>query len=272
MKRKLLVTSVLVLFLFSATAFASANKMGVAKSLDRSGDQMVVDLNVKSDQDLVALDIPLGYSEGAVLEKVEFTDRVGTFEVKVANIDQENHQVVIGLVSMLTKDAPDLAAGEGAIAQLHFRLNPGVEDVEIQPIELSDPNHRLMYVYNDYSTGVPIAKTIEPEIGDVSFSTGGSLPTTYDLGQNTPNPFNPTTTISYALPEAGDVTLTVFNILGQRVVDLVDQFQEAGGHEVVWEGKDASGSSVASGMYFYRIKVKGEANTFEQSKKMMLLK
>ena len=94
------------------------------------------------------------------------------------------------------------------------------------------------------------------------------LPENYSLGQNYPNPFNPSTTIAYALPEAGDVLLQVFNINGQLVSTLVSNRQTAGQHEIEWDGRSASGNPVATGMYLYRIM----ASNFVESKKMMLLK
>lgn len=90
-----------------------------------------------------------------------------------------------------------------------------------------------------------------------------TLPHTFSVDQNYPNPFNPATTISYSLPEATQVNLDIYNILGQKVATLVDEYQAAGDYRVNWS---ATGQS--SGIYFYRLKV-GEAI---QSKKMLLLK
>ena len=72
----------------------------------------------------------------------------------------------------------------------------------------------------------------------------------------------------YSIPADGHVGLEVLNLLGQRVTTLVDEPQTAGPHEVIWNGTDDHGSSVASGMYFYRL-VTGEHS---ESKKMVLLK
>ncbi len=94
------------------------------------------------------------------------------------------------------------------------------------------------------------------------------LPTKYDLHQNFPNPFNPQTLIKYDLPEAANVRLEVFNILGQKVTTLVNQFEAAGPKSVVWDGTDGRGAKVASGIYFYKI----AAGDFLATKKMMLVK
>jgi hypothetical protein len=93
-------------------------------------------------------------------------------------------------------------------------------------------------------------------------------PTEFDLRQNYPNPFNPATTIQYALPRASEVSVAIYNVLGQRVRSLVNEHQDPGYKTVWWDGKDDGGNEVSSGVYFYRI----EAGDFVQSKKMTLLK
>jgi hypothetical protein len=95
-----------------------------------------------------------------------------------------------------------------------------------------------------------------------------NLPEKYALDQNSPNPFNPTTKIEFALPHSGDVTLDVFNVLGQKVTTLVDEHLNAGFKSVEWDGTDALGNEVSSGVYLYRINV----NDFSATRKMLLLK
>jgi predicted outer membrane repeat protein len=98
--------------------------------------------------------------------------------------------------------------------------------------------------------------------------TDGTLPNVFTLAQNYPNPFNPSTLISFALPTASTVRLEVFNTLGRRVVTLVNDDRAAGEYQVVWDGRDAHGQSVGSGVYFYRLR----AGSFTDSRKMVLLK
>ena len=102
----------------------------------------------------------------------------------------------------------------------------------------------------------------------VEDNTLAGLPEKYQLMQNYPNPFNPTTTIRYALPQTSDVEVIIFNVLGQKVRSLVNQKQEAGYQQVVWDGRNESRLRVSSGIYFYRLK----AGTYVKSKKMMVLK
>jgi len=88
------------------------------------------------------------------------------------------------------------------------------------------------------------------------------------LFQNTPNPFNSTTRISYILPESGDVKLKIYNINGEEIYKLVDNFQNAGNFSVVWDGVDKSGFGVSSGIYYIHLKT----NNQSQFRKMLLIK
>jgi YVTN family beta-propeller protein len=90
----------------------------------------------------------------------------------------------------------------------------------------------------------------------------------YGLEQNVPNPFNPTTTIKYALAADGPVTLTIYDVKGARVRELVNESRRADVYRVVWDGSNENGERVASGVYFYRL----VAGTYTQTRKMMLLK
>jgi hypothetical protein len=89
------------------------------------------------------------------------------------------------------------------------------------------------------------------------------VPDRYDLSQNYPNPFNPTTKITYSVPVDGFVSISIFNILGEKVSTLVNANVKAGNYELTF---DATG--LASGMYIYRM----EAGDFNSVKKMMILK
>lgn len=82
-----------------------------------------------------------------------------------------------------------------------------------------------------------------------------TVPPEPSLSDAYPNPFNPSTTIRYALPEGSEVRLTIYNIVGQQVQVLVDDIQEAGVHTAVWDGRDAAGRTMAAGVYLYRLEV-----------------
>jgi len=88
------------------------------------------------------------------------------------------------------------------------------------------------------------------------------------LMQNFPNPFNPETTLSFALPQASPVTIEVFNIKGQKVKTLIKDSFAPGQHSVVWNGTDDKGLSVSSGVYFYKMSTTNLVST----RKMLLMK
>jgi flagellar hook capping protein FlgD/ASPM-SPD-2-Hydin domain-containing protein len=94
------------------------------------------------------------------------------------------------------------------------------------------------------------------------------LPVEFALNQNFPNPFNPSTTIKYALKQNVDVKLTIYNILGQEIRTLISGSMTAGYKEVVWNGLDNNNAQVSTGVYFYRI----EAGDFVKSRKMIYMK
>lgn len=94
------------------------------------------------------------------------------------------------------------------------------------------------------------------------------VPAIFSLEQNYPNPFNPTTTIRFNLAQSGQVTLIVYNLLGQPVRTLADGFLSAGSHAVVWDGTGDDGRPVASGVYLYRL----SGDTVDRSRQMILMK
>ena len=105
------------------------------------------------------------------------------------------------------------------------------------------------------------AKKAIPE--NISQAKSIAIPKEYNLGENYPNPFNPVTQIDFAVPEDGFTRLVIYDLRGREVVRLIERDYSAGYHSVKWDG-----SSVASGLYFYRL----QSGKFVQTKKMMLLK
>ena len=99
-------------------------------------------------------------------------------------------------------------------------------------------------------------------------TVSAEVPEAFELGANYPNPFNPTTRITFKLAEPSDLRLAVYDALGREVALLVSDRMEAGSYEVAWEGTDASGRVLPSGVYLYRM----EAGAFTKSRTMTLVK
>lgn len=105
--------------------------------------------------------------------------------------------------------------------------------------------------------------SVTTDIEDISELAQG-----YKIFQNYPNPFNPTTVISYSLPTAGIIELSVFSSIGEKVITLVSGQQNSGNHSITWNGKNQNGYVLPSGMYYYSMTFKN----FTQTRKMLLIK
>jgi hypothetical protein len=159
----------------------------------------------------------------------------------------------IGMVDLSGRNF--LPPGKGILVTLRAKGND-LSSVKISKATLVDLDSRTLAVELSGELNLEAAK-------------GSDLrPQHFSLSQNHPNPFNPQTSIKYALPQDAQARLTIYNILGQKVATLVDEYQSAGYSTVWWDGKDANGDEVSSGVYFYRL----TAGDFSEVKKMMLVK
>jgi hypothetical protein len=100
---------------------------------------------------------------------------------------------------------------------------------------------------------------------------GNNVPSARLLSRNYPNPFNPSTTILYRLPEEGSVSLILYNLKGQEVRTLAQENQKPGDHSVMWDGANGAGERVPSGVYVYQLKVKTAGGSSSVSRKIMLI-
>jgi len=133
--------------------------------------------------------------------------------------------------------------------------NEGTVYYKIKAVDVE--NHK-----SGFSAQVNMRVSIDPPSKTIG-GTSGNIPMEFGIMQNYPNPFNPTTSIRYQLSKDGYVTLKVYNMLGEEVVDLVNEFEEAGYYSIHFDASD-----LPSGMYFYKI----QAGDFSDIKKMLLLK
>lgn len=166
-------------------------------------------------------------------------------EISLLNLSSEQGFIIYG-----ERDRFDNAAGMGGSLVATGDYNSdGFADLVISGN--LDYERETLYVFDNLA-GITVNNQLENDI--VS---------TFNLEQNYPNPFNPSTTINFSVQQAGNVTMSVYNLLGQQVATLVDQKMQAGSHSVTFDA-----SALSSGTYIYRI-TSGE---FVQTKKMMLIK
>ncbi len=138
----------------------------------------------------------------------------------------------------------------------------------IQPVTIHPPTWPTSYTFPpDTWTSDPPLVVEDPPTLSVD-ENNGYLPTKFTVSQNFPNPFNPITNIRFTLPEADDVTFTIYNVMGQAVVTYKRHFPGAGNYGLQWNGNDSQGIQVSSGIYIYELKT----SKHRSIKKMTLLR
>lgn len=136
---------------------------------------------------------------------------------------------------------------------------PADPDATVRPVNDGFTYPAITEVIRVTLNAVPTG--VDDEISDI-------VPDSYELRQNYPNPFNPGTSISYTLARDGNVRVAIYNLLGQKIRDLVNATQQAGTHRVAWDGRNDLGQEVTSGVYLYRL----ETAEFSTVRKMTLLR
>jgi hypothetical protein len=143
----------------------------------------------------------------------------------------------------------------------HYMHEAGVELITgTWTIIATDGTHDLS------ASNGPFTLTIDGS--KLNISDSDLVPETFVLHANYPNPFNPTTTISYDLPEQAQVTLGIYDLLGKQIKTLVNQSQDAGNKKALWDGTDNLGRTVSAGVYLYQI----QAGEFTHTRKMLYIK
>ena len=285
MKTKLTTILVaLVVVLPAARAIGQVGYTGVV-SVDsvqvNPGESFSINVWLRNNNvDISAMAVPLRFSNPhLVLDSVSLLgsiwgpDFAGYYVID--NVEQTVRITV--LPEEIEYPLPSLSVVDGVVARLHFTLSgsatPGsstIDSIYTDTIVYDDIHvFTRIDVSDNTGNGVYLPGFIPGEVEvlmptAVDDEPGNSpLPNGFELTQNYPNPFNPATNITFSLPAAGHVGLDVYNILGQRLVTLVDRPMEAGVHQLEFDG-----AHLPSGIYFYRL-VQGERTS---TKKMILLK
>jgi len=216
-----------------------------------AGETYSVQVVVRNAEDVTAYFVNLDYDSDmfafeGITEGNIFDARSETFPTIGAN--------TVGLTNAPYESVS--FSGDGVLAEVSFRaLKDGSFTPDVLGIrEATFVNSSFMkenVVMNDQTTVV-----------------GNDAPATFELKQNFPNPFNPTTTIGFSVPDNGHVRLKIYDILGRHVRTLVDGTYPAGNYNVMWDATDQNGNAVSAGVYFYTI----QAGNHHATKRMLLLK
>ncbi len=198
---------------------------------------------------------------------LKVTQKYGILKFTGANGNDESFEEVMGDSCMVAVNVDDnkieVAIPRALIGEtngenestgiLVFAEDPTVEWVNDVAPNAVETIRNVYYYGNHVGIDAPI---------------NNKIPNSFELSQNYPNPFNPTTTINYAVPKSQKVDISVFNVLGQKVVTLYRGVRNPGNYSVVWNGKNSNGINVPSGVYYYNI----HGTESSLTKKMILLK
>ncbi|NQV30494.1 MAG: T9SS type A sorting domain-containing protein [Candidatus Marinimicrobia bacterium] len=191
------------------------------------------------------------------LESVIGLDRAANFTFVGHEVNGQS--MVLGV----NFNGEEIQPGSGAIVEITFMISPSASLGEL-PISFSN----LIVAAEG---GLPLPSNGAD--GVITVATGvddqAELPTSFGLDQNYPNPFNPTTTIAYRVPEASDIQLGIYNLLGQEIRSLVVGDHQPGFYTTMWDGLNQNGIRVESGVYIYRMT---STEGFSATKKLVLLK
>ncbi|MBM2839654.1 MAG: BNR/Asp-box repeat protein [Bacteroidetes bacterium] len=144
-------------------------------------------------------------------------------------------------------------------------MGTGLPNVAVSDMHLHQPTRiARAFTHGRSAWQVSLDSLISTDVAERN-----TQPTQFELAQNFPNPFNPSTTITYNVSERVEVNLTIFDVTGKAVCTLVNEELPSGKHSVTWNGRNASGDAVSSGTYYYRLVVRGEQ---QQTRRMLLLK
>lgn len=178
----------------------------------------------------------------------------------------------------LDLDRPDSLSPRSIISPKRFTLEAGDSILKVRPLGIPSYGpagiYTLVLTVRSYPDSLTTTSAFAFEkVADTSANQDSGDGVTTDRSQATiaqsyPNPFNPSTIITYSLQEQTSVTLTVFNLLGEVVATLVREVQEPGIHSVIWHGTDSEGRQVSSGLYIYTI----FTERFTESRKMVLVR
>jgi photosystem II stability/assembly factor-like uncharacterized protein len=143
------------------------------------------------------------------------------------------------------------------------KISSGLSGAELRTLTVSEDD----YLYLAYRKNT-IARSVHPTVTDIGNPKEGLIATDFYLGTNYPNPFNPSTTISFQINQQENISLDIYDIRGQHICTLLKTNRRPGRYETQWDGRDDAGKPVASGIYIFRL----TAGDQSQTRRMLLLR
>lgn len=274
-KSLLLVISYIFLSFGFANAQGTVTILGGNFTADSVGFTLTVPIEVSgiTSQDIITgYSFDISYPNGLILENVEIsntlTPSTGVDAYQTALNKSFAQQVRFATAGGQNQITLPQGQTSGVLANLIFKVNSSVNNGQIEFTELNANTTPNGFIFNSGSVPTTLVNgTIDVTLVGLEDETN-TLPKDFSLSQNFPNPFNPSTTIKFALPVAELVNLKIYNLLGQEVNELVNKNLNAGFHSIKWNGLDKNNNPVSSGVYLYKI----EAGSFVSIKKAVYLK
>ena len=262
--------------LFEESGFGTIKSAPAAADLDDDGQANIAFIN--SAGQLYVLD-----NGGNVLDNFPYDAGSNAVSTPIlTDMDNDNNIDIIfgddaGYLHSVSIDGYETANFPSYVGSA-IKISPAIADIDNDnDLDIAFPNQTeyLVMDYKNESGAMPwtMFKCNNMRTGN-NFQANVESPQnqvpqyTNKLTNNYPNPFNPETTISFEIAEKQQTTIEIYNMKGQKVRTLIDRTLEAGSHNLVWNGKDENGNSVASGLYLYRLK----AGKYTSTKKMILMK
>lgn len=229
--------------------------------ISRTGENAII---------VITKDNPPKYSDGQLLE---IGDEIGLFTPSGISCGAVVWQGMNTAVTVWGDDSQtDEVDGFKHAEKLNCRVWQKSTDSEYFALLNFQGDYPCLYQPNGFFIVKELKIAITTQIAEMNES---SVPSEFKLMQNYPNPFNLETIIEYQLPEPASVQLNVFDLRGCKIKKLVNELRSAGYHTILWNGKDETGRSVASGVYLYQIEAKGQdekQRSFIDVNKMILIK
>lgn len=188
---------------------------------------------------------------------ISYGDEIGVFDgnLCVGAVVYKGEFPVKCSAVMKFQEYPGAETGNPMI----FKLWQKDEEQELD----AEPIYEKGGTFGDLLTVVDTLQANQTKVNE----NNKSAPEGYCLNQNYPNPFNPATTISYTIPEAAVIQVSIYNMAGNKIKTYVTDHKNAGHYSIIWDGRNDSGSAVSSGVYLISL----QANEYTATKKIMLL-